>query len=151
MTRTTGALTALAALAALASVVALTAQAGTAAQRSVAPATVLHAVDGSEIHGAVGFAPTAGGGTSVSLTIHGLPASAKVDARLHTGWSLQSLSRSSTPLPGGRASATGTYRAAGLLRSRGHDVRSSAVTDGAHTVVIRTGGRLVAYAHVPRG
>ena len=149
--RITGALSALAVLAALASVVALTAQAGTAARPSVTPTVRLHAVDGSGIHGAVSFASRPGGGTSVALIIHGLPANARFDARLHAGRSLERLSASSTPLPSGHASATGSFRAEAGLLSRGHDVRSSTVTDGAHLVIVRADGRDIAYAHVPRG
>jgi hypothetical protein len=146
------ALTALTAFAALAAVVALSAQAGTAANRSVAPTTVLHAVDGSRIHGAVGFAPTPGGtGTTVALTVHGLPAGADVEARLHAGRTLDRLSASSTPLPSGPATESGSFRGESRVLFRwDHDVRIGELTDGGHTVVVLADGRFVAYAHVPR-
>jgi hypothetical protein len=150
MKRVTGALSAFAVLVALASVVALTANAGTAQRTRTPPTSVLHAVDGSEAHGAVGFAPAGDNGTVVSLAIHGLAANAWVDAELHAGRDIDHVSESSTPLTRGRASEAGSYRGGGALLSRGHAVHEVDVTDGAHIVLVRAHGRVVAYAHVPR-
>ena len=136
----------------LAALVALTAQAGTAARSSAAPTALLHGVDDGEIHGAVSFVSTpASDGTSAAVIVHGLPADARIDTRLHTGESLDRLSTGSTPLPSGRATSTGSFRAYGPVRFRtGADVHISDVTDGAHIVLVYAGDQLVAYAHIPR-
>ena len=98
-------------LAVLAAVVALAAQAGTVAQGG-APTAVLHAADGSEIHGGVSLLPIpVTGGTTVAVTVHGLPANARVDVRLHAGRSLAHVSSSSTALPSGTAGESGSFRA----------------------------------------
>ena len=145
-------LTALAVLAGLAAVVAVAMNAGTAAGRSVTPTTTFHAVDGDRIHGAIAFAPTPdGNGTSVAMTIHGLPAGVQVDARLHAGHALDRLSASATPLPGGHASESGSFRSEGRVHFRAErDVRIGDVADGGHIVIVLADGRFVAYAHVPR-
>jgi hypothetical protein len=150
--RSAGTFSALGVLAVLAAVVALAAQAGTVAQRG-APTAKLHAADDSEIHGAVSLLPTpVTGGTTVAVTVHGLPANARVDVRLHTGRSLAHVSSGSTALPSGTAGESGSFRAYGPVRSRaGADVRITDVTDGAHMVLVHANDSLVAYAHIPRG
>ena len=139
-------------LLALAAVVALTAQAGTRAHGTATPAALLHGVDDDGIHGAVSFVSTpAPGGTAAAVIVHGLPAEARVDVRLHTGRSLERASASSTALPSGHAATNGSFRAYGAVRSRnGSDVALSDITDGAHLVLLYAGDELVAYAHIPR-
>ncbi len=149
--RSAGALTALGILAALAAVLALAAEAGTGAQS--APSAVLHAADGSAVHGGVSFIPTPiTQGTSAALTIHGLPPNAYAHVRLHTGRSLAEASTTSVALPGGRVGKSGSLRAYGQVHNRnGSDVRITDITDGAHMVLVYANDSLVAYAHIPRG
>ena len=153
MTRRSAAtLSALGVLVALAAVVALTAQAGTAAGSGTARAALLHDIDGGDVHGAVSFvSASSNGATSAAVIVHGLPATARVDVRLHSGRSLDRVSASSTALPSGQATPTGSFRAYGPVRFRtGNEVHLSDVADGAHMILVYAGDQLVAYAHIPR-
>ncbi len=108
-------------------------------------------MDGGEIHGAVSLIPTpVTEGTSAAVTIHGLPANARIDARLYAGSSLDRLSNGSAELPSGLAAESGSFRAYGrVLSESGREVRIDDVTDGGHLVLIRANGSLVAYARIP--
>jgi hypothetical protein len=151
-TRSAASFSALGVLVTLAAVVALTAQAGTAARGSAGPTALLQGIDGGDVHGAVSFVSIpAQSGTSVAVLVHGLPAEAHVDVRLHTGRSLDRVSANFTQLTSGRATPGGTLRSYSPVRFRtGSNVRTPELTDGAHMVLVHADDTLVAYAHIPR-
>lgn len=104
----------------------------------------------SRVSGTVSLA-AAGRGTTVTLTVRGLPPWTVAYARLHAGTRITQLSASAARLPDLRADARGTARATGRVLFRGREpVQLSAIADGEHIVVVVVRGRIVAYGLIPR-
>jgi len=148
MTRT--ALTALAAAVLAAAVVPAAATAQRPEAASFARVATVHLTLAGGGHAGTMTLAGAGRVTAVRFAVSGLPAGARAQARVHVGTRLAGAGSRVAALPGVAADARGRANGTGFATAGGGQLPVEAVADGAHIVVVASGGRVLAWGRIPR-
>jgi hypothetical protein len=92
----------------------------------------------------------AGRTTAVRFAVSGLPARARADARVYAGTRPAAARTRVAALPRVAADARGRASGTGYATAGGGQLPVEAVADGAHIVVLASGGRVLAWGRIPR-